>query len=241
MDDRLLVLDLLPLEALLAAGHVEALAILPGRVEQAPGDLGADLGILDRERGRLDRVRTAVLENEVFTNPPRAVARHGLRVLAEDRQAGAHAVRGVPHRRQARPVVGPSVHVLLVAPPKELDPAELAPVVKLPGEEVFAAVDDRLHHHVDLARAALGFDDPPALVDAGRHRHGAGDVLAGLECRDALRAVVGDRRVDVDGVDPGVIQDLLELGVAGRDPETVAAFVQPFCDARQIAYISAPG
>ena len=40
VDDRLLVLDLLPLEALLAAGGVEALAVLPGRVEQAARHLG---------------------------------------------------------------------------------------------------------------------------------------------------------------------------------------------------------
>src|SRR6185369_12085044 len=38
--DRVFLLYLLPFEALLAAGHVEALAILPGDVEQRTRDLG---------------------------------------------------------------------------------------------------------------------------------------------------------------------------------------------------------
>ena len=60
VDDRIFALDLLPLEALLAAGGVEALAVLPGGVEQAAGDLGDDVGVLDRERGGLDGERAAV-------------------------------------------------------------------------------------------------------------------------------------------------------------------------------------
>ena len=88
---------------------------------------------------------------ELFADPARAVADDALGMLAQDRQAGADAVRGVPHRRQARPVIGPAVHVLLVAPAQELEPAQLALVVQLLDEQVLAAVDDRLHHHVDLA------------------------------------------------------------------------------------------
>ena len=41
-------------------------------------------------------------------------------------QAGADAVRGVVHRRQTGPVVGPAVHVLLMARLQELDLAQLA-------------------------------------------------------------------------------------------------------------------
>ena len=57
VDDRILALDLLPLERLLAAGGVEALAVLPGRVEEAAGHLGDDVGVLDLERRRLDGER----------------------------------------------------------------------------------------------------------------------------------------------------------------------------------------
>src|SRR5580700_7626900 len=64
VDDRFLALDLLPLEALLAAVGVEALAVLPGDVEEAARDLGADVGPLDRERGRLDGEGAAVFRDE---------------------------------------------------------------------------------------------------------------------------------------------------------------------------------
>ena len=45
---------------------------------------------------------------------------------------GADAVRGIPHRRQAGPVVGPAVHVLLVARLQELELAQFAFVVAAP-------------------------------------------------------------------------------------------------------------
>ena len=93
---------------------------------------------------------------ELLADPARPVADDALGMLAQDRQAGADAVGGVPHRRQARPVIGPAVHVLLVAAAQELEPAQLALVVQLLDEQVLAAVDDRLHHHVDLAAVALG-------------------------------------------------------------------------------------
>ena len=85
-------------------------------------------------------------------------------------------------------------------------PAQLAVVVQLLDEQVFPAVDDGLHHHVDLAARALGFDDLAALVDRGAHRHGAGHVLAGLERLDRHPGVVGDGRVDVDRIDVGVLR-----------------------------------
>jgi hypothetical protein len=44
-------------------------------------------------------------------------------------------------------------------------------------------------------------DDLFAVGDRGRHRHGAGDVLASLEGLDRLRGVIGDRGVDVHRVD----------------------------------------
>ena len=145
----------------------------------------------------------------VSSNPARAVADDVLGVLAEERQARADAVGGVVHRRKAFPVAGPAVHVLLVAAAQELDPAELALVVQLLDEQVLAAVDDGLHHHVDLAALSLRLDDLTALVDRGGHRHRAGHVLAGSERGDRLRGVIGDRRVDVDGVDVRVGEQLL--------------------------------
>ena len=71
---RLFVFDLLPLEAASAAGHVEALAILPGGVEQAARHLGDDIGVLDLERRRLDGERAVVLRDQLLADPARAVA-----------------------------------------------------------------------------------------------------------------------------------------------------------------------
>ena len=65
-------------------------------------------------------------------------------------------------------------------------------------------------------------DDLPALVDRGRHRHGAHDVLAGLEGGDRHRRVIGNRRVDVDEIDLRVRQHVLVLRVALLDLEGVA-------------------
>jgi len=226
VDDGLLALDLLQLEALLAAVGVEALAVLPGRVEQAASHLGADVAVLEFERGRLDRERAAVLGDQGFVDPPRAVAYDVLGVLAEDRQARADAVRGVVHRRQALPVARPAGHVLLVAAAEELDPAEFARVVEFFDEQIFTTINNRLHHHVDLARLPLRGHDLAAVLDRGRHRHGAGDVLARLERGDRLPGVVGDRGVDVDGVDLGVLEDVGEVGVARGDLPAVAALVE---------------
>ena len=127
------------------------------------------------------------------------------------------------------PVIGPAVHVLLVASAQELQPAQLALVIELLDEQVFAAVDDRFHHHVDLAALALGFDDLLAFVDGRSHRHGAGDVLSGVQGFDRHPGVVRDRRVDVDGVDVWVFEKIAVVGVAGLDSVALAAFVERPC------------
>ena len=79
---RLLALDLLPLEALLAAGHVEALAVLPGRVEQAARHLGDHVRIPDLERRRLDGERAVVSLDQFLADAAGAVADDALGVLA---------------------------------------------------------------------------------------------------------------------------------------------------------------
>src|SRR5262249_28955849 len=52
------------------------------------------------------------------------------------------------------------------------------------------------------------------------------DVLAGPQRGDRLRGVVGDRRVDVDGVDVGVFEEVVDAGVAAPYAELVAAPVE---------------
>ena len=69
-------------------------------------------------------------------------------------------------------------------------------------------------------------DDLLALVERGGHRHGAGDVFAGLERLDRLAAVIGNRRVDVNGMDVRIREQVLVGSVAFRDAELVADFIQ---------------
>ncbi len=57
MNHRLLVLDLLPFEALLAAGDVEALAVLPGRIEKAARYLGLTRKTLAYRAQKYDLLR----------------------------------------------------------------------------------------------------------------------------------------------------------------------------------------
>src|SRR5947209_13178007 len=74
MNDRLFVLNLLPLEALLAAVSVETFAVLPGRIEEAPRHLSTHIRVANFERGRLDGKRAAVLLRQLLVDAPRTVA-----------------------------------------------------------------------------------------------------------------------------------------------------------------------
>ena len=157
--------------------------------------------VLELDVRGLDGERRAVVLDEFLADRAGAEAGDVFGRGVRQREHRADAVRGVPHRRQARPVVGPAVHVLLVAGLEELDLAELALVVELLDVEELAGVDDGLHHHVLQAGLACTrstiFLQSAMLVAIG---HGAGDVLAGLEGRDGHPGVIGDRRVDVHGV-----------------------------------------
>ena len=107
-----------------------------------------------------------------------------------------------------------------------LDLAELALVVEFLDEQIFAGIDDRFGHHVFEACLADQANDLLGLLDRRRHRHGAHDVLAGLQRRDRLRGVIGNRAVDVDEIHVRIGQYLAEIGVAGADPEPVANLIQ---------------
>src|SRR5262249_9861501 len=113
MDDRLLVFDLLPFERLLRPQDIEALAVLPGRIEETPSHLGADVRVAHLERSRLDRERATVLRDQLLADAAGAVAHDALGLsrlagLRQDRQARADAVCGIVHRRKALPVPRPA-------------------------------------------------------------------------------------------------------------------------------------
>src|SRR5262249_49908082 len=113
VNDRLFVLHLLPLETLLAAGGIEALTVLPGCVEQAPRYLGHNVVAFDLEGGVLDGKGVFFFLDWLLADAARAVTDHTLGQgrlarLAQDGKARTDTMRGIVHRRQARPVIGPA-------------------------------------------------------------------------------------------------------------------------------------
>jgi hypothetical protein len=109
----------------------------------------------------------------------------------------------------------------VVGAAQELDAADRAVDDQVLHVQELTRVHDRLHHHVLLARLADGGHDGAALVERRGHRDRARDVLARPQRGDRLLGVRGDRGVDVDGVDVGVAQHLLEAGEALGDAERV--------------------
>jgi len=61
------------------------------------------------------------------------------------------------------------------------------------GVEELPRVHSRLHHHVRATRTLLGVHDAPAVFDTGRHRHGTGHVLSGVENFNGLVRMFLDR------------------------------------------------
>ena len=216
--------------------HVEALAVLPGRVEQAARHLGDDVRALDLERRGLDGERAVVLRDQLLADAARAVADDALgRALAEDRQARADAVRRVPHRRQARPVVRASRPCPAGGCRGGTGCGRARRGRTGPWRTGIRGCRRPSPSSCRPCRSCrCSFDDLPALVHRRRHRHRAGDVLAGLQRGDRLRRVVGDRAVDVDGVDVRVLEQLVVVGVARLDAELVAAArrARPCCAGR---------
>ena len=125
------------------------------------------------------------------------------------------------HGDHLLPVTWPAVHVLRMTRCEVLQLAEFALVVELLDEQKFAAVNDRLGHHVLEAGFVDGFAKLLALGDRRCHRHGAHDVLAGAQGFDGLRCVIGNRRVDVNGINLRIGQQFFVIRVAFRDTELV--------------------
>jgi hypothetical protein len=117
-------LDQRPLEALLRAVHVEALAILPGDVVQEPPDVGGDVGVLDLDVADSTANLLPDFFCDVLADGARAEARDVLGRLVHQSQAGADDVRGVVHGDHPLPVLGPAVHVLRVRGRQVLDLAQ---------------------------------------------------------------------------------------------------------------------
>ena len=186
VQDVRLVLGQRPFERFLRAVNVDALPILPRGVEQRPDDARRQVGIFEFDVRRLHCKRRAVTLDQFLANRAGAETGNVFGGRFGQRQHRPDAMRRIPHRRQAGPIIRPTVHVLLMAGLEKLDFAQLPLFVEFLDVKKLTGIDHCLHHHVSLFRPPDEIHDFPAVRNAGGHGHGAGDVFAGLERGDGL-------------------------------------------------------
>jgi len=114
---------------------------------------------------------------------------------------------------------------------QKLDFAELPLFVEFLDVKKLAGIDHRFHHDVFLFRLLDEVHDFFAVLNTRGHRHGAGDVFAGLERGDGLPGMIGNRRVDVNGLNLRVLQQLVEIVVASLHSEGIPDGVELFAGA----------
>ncbi len=124
------------------------------------------------------------------------------------------------------PIIRPAIHVLGMRGLEVLDLAKLSTLIHILDEQKLAAIDHRLSHHVLQASLGDKFTDFFAFLDSRRHRHRTHDVLACLERGNAHTCMVANRAIDMNKVDFGVSQNVVEIYIALRDTERIANFMK---------------
>jgi hypothetical protein len=114
----------------------------------------------------------------------------------------------------------------MMRPAQKLEPAERPVLEEILDVQELTGVDDRLHHHVVLARLPHGRDDRPAFLERRGHRHRAGHMFARPKRGDGLLRVIRNRGVDVHRVDVRILEHRGEVRVAAGDAETVGCLVE---------------
>ena len=180
-----------------------------------------EVAVLNFDVATLDGKLVATLLCDVIPHCAAAETADVLGQSIDHSKAGADDVRGVVHRDHFLPVAWPAIHVLRVACGEVLQFAQLALVVQFLDEKKFAAVDDRLGHHVLEASLVDGFAQFLAFLDGGRHRHGAHHVFSGAQGLERLRGVIGYGGVDVDGIDLRILQQFVVIGVSFLDVKLI--------------------
>ena len=161
-----------------------------------------------------------------FANRAGSEAGHVFSLVAPEAEEGADTVGGVVHGREAGPVSGPAVHVLLVRGFQELKFTEFALIVELLHKEEFTGVDDSFHHHIFQTGRCTEIDDGFAVLDRGGHGDGASDVFASLQSRDCLLGVVRDGGVDMNCINLGIGEEFLVACVALFDAIFVSNLIE---------------
>ena len=173
---------------------------MAGGIEKGTDDARAEVGIFEFYVGSFDGKRRSVTFNQFLANRARAEAGDVFGCGLGEREHWSDAMGCVPHGRQTRPVIRPSIHVLLMAGLKKLDLSQLAFLIHLLDEQKLARIHDCFHHHVFLLCLSDEIHNLFAIGDTRRHRHGASGMFAGFERRDRLPGVIGNGGVDVDQI-----------------------------------------
>ncbi len=92
-------------------------------------------------------------------------------------------------------------------------------------KQELATIDHRFRHHVLEPSILDELADLLAVLDIGRHRHRAHDMLASLEGFHAHPGMVRNGAVDMYEIDLGIAQHLFVLGVSFGDAKVIGHFV----------------
>src|SRR5690606_21700006 len=121
MDHQRVTLYQRPLDGLLRTVDLETLPVLAGGVKQRAVNMRTQIRIFEFDVSGLHCEWGTILVVQFFPDAPRTETRYVLGLIAGKAQNRPYTMRSVVHRRQAGPIIRPSIHILLVAGFEELD------------------------------------------------------------------------------------------------------------------------
>ena len=126
---------------------------------------------------------------------------------------------GMGQGREAVPVRGPALHILVMGAAHILKLTHCSGFVQFLHVQIFPGVDGGLHEHVVLAGGLPGLDDGFQFRNGHTHGDGAGRMLACIQRPDGHRRMEGRGDHQMDSVHFRVLQYRIEIG-------GIVAFVQ---------------
>ena len=206
-----------PLKRHFTAVDKQALLIGAGRLKQRTCGLRGQ-PVRKAEMRGLHREGVAVLLHQLRAHAAGAKARHRFDPASRQSHKRGDRMRAVPERGQSHPVGRPVFHILIVRAAQELDPSQLSALDQLFDIKILVGVQRGFHHHVGFPAALYRVADCADPLHTGRHRHGAGTMLARVEHAHGLIRVVGNGRDQMHRVHAFIRQHFVERGIAAGDP-----------------------
>src|SRR5690606_41959099 len=121
MDHEWFSFNQRPFYRFFRAVHFKALPVLPCRIKQRPVNMCTQIRIPELDMRRLHGKGRAIMVMQFFANRSGPEARHVFSLTARKSEYGAYTMCRIVHGRQTRPIIRPSIHVLLVPCFEELD------------------------------------------------------------------------------------------------------------------------